>query len=126
MRSRFCLSLRPSGSRQDLVSIWLHRLLSEPISPLRILRKDSQDLCVFLLRGPAKDLHRTDQAGRHQGRAGAVGSDIGEGDFACVGLLIAYQTIDPGVDDFDGEFVLAAFEGLGDVDSVGGVPDDAK
>jgi len=52
--------------------------------------------------------------------------DVGEGHLDCVRLLIAYQAFDPGVDDFDLEFVAAGLEGFTDVDAIGCMPDSAE
>ena len=93
---------------------------------MRVNPNQSAPASGFSLRGLSKDMHRTEQAGEHQGRSGAIGSDVGEGDLGGIGLLIADQAVNPGVDDFDGDHVIAGLEGFGDFDAVGGVPGDAE
>jgi hypothetical protein len=47
--------------------------------------------------------------------------------FRCrAGLLVADQSVDPGVGDFDGNFVRAWFECAGCIDARGRMPDDAE
>ena len=69
--------------------------------------------------GPLTSWTRKGSAPDRLGRREAKGSDLGEGNLGCIGLLIADKTVDPGVDDFDGELVAAGLENLGDIGAIG-------